>query len=218
MRHVFTTLLIVFSVLNVKGQDFVVNTNDLTDETQKSSDDEDRINLVWWIPTEFWSASLDSESAEMQQIVAVLDQYTVFAMVDGEIGTFGSVHYVPIEEMRKGLTITDNHGDVFKPVDEKEISQETSMFLQIMRPIFTNMLGAMGENMHFVLFPKENLEGKRLLDPYSEGTFSVNLLNQKFEWETPLGSLFPPRKCPIDSKPWNGTWKFCPVHGDKLVD
>ena len=154
----------MFSVLSVKGKDFMVNTNDLTDETQKSSDDEDRINLVWWIPTEFWSASLDSESAEMQQIVAVLDQYTVFAMVDGEMGTFGSVHYVPIEEMRKGLTITDTHGDVFKPVDEKEISQETSMFLQIMRPIFTNMLGAMGENMHFVLFPKENLEGKRLLE------------------------------------------------------
>lgn len=216
-QSIFTVIFALLSVASF-GQDFVVNAGTLTDETQKSSDDDDRMSLIWWIPTEFWEASMGPGSEDMSEVIAVLDQYTVFAMVDGEIGAFGSVHYVSVEELKNGLTITDNNGDVFKPLKEKAISQETSMFLQLMRPIFTNMLGAMGENMHFILFPKENLEGKRLLDPYIPGTFTVAVRGESFVWETPLGSLFAPRTCQIDGKKWNGTWTYCPVHGEKLID
>jgi hypothetical protein len=218
MKHAIATLILAVSVFVVNGQDFVIDTDELIDEIQKSSDNEDRVNLIWWIPTEFWEASLGEESEEVQQIISVLDQYTVFAVVDGEIGAFGSVHYVPLKELKKDLTITDRHGDVFTPVDDKDVDQETSMFLQIMRPVFTNMLGSLGENMHFVLFPKENLEGKRLLNPYIEGEFVVKMLGESYEWETPLGSLFAKKHCPVDDRTWNGTWKYCPVHGKELTE
>lgn len=216
-------LLLLFHAFIKSGfaQRETFDVNEMMNETQIVSDEPDRMRLIWWIPTEYWAASLAQDpdaSSEVENIVAVLKDYTVFAIADGEVGTFGSVNYVPLEEIKTNLTITDRHGDVFKPLDDKDVNQDTRLFLQMMRPVFANMLGAMGENMHFILFRHENLEGKRLLDPYVDGTFSIQLFKEVMTWETPLGSFLEPKKCPVDGKTMSGAWNYCPKHGKLLEE
>jgi hypothetical protein len=218
-KHSLLLTLFTCLFLSVQAQDFTVNVNELINETQIMSDEADRMRLVWWIPTEYWEHSLANDpsgAAQIESIVVLLDQYTVFAIADGEMSDFGGIEYVALELLTKNLELVDHHGDKFKPIPEKKINQDTKLFLAMMKPVFANMLGSMGENLHFVLFPKENLEGQRLLDPMKEGEFTVKIFDETLSWELPLGSLFKPKKCPIDQREWNGTWKFCPKHGDKL--
>ena len=218
-KHALLTLIAVAFCLQSFAQDFTVNLNRLINETQLVSEDQDRMRLVWWIPNEYWEVSLAADPAtagEAANIVAVLKDYTVFAIADGEIGSFGGVTYVSKELLSDNLTIVDQHGDKFKPLSDKKVSEDTKIFLSMMKPVFASMMGPMGENMHFMLFTNENLEGKRLLDPFAEGGFEVNVFDEKLNWELPLGSLFKPKKCPIDGKEWNGTWSFCPKHGETL--
>ncbi|MGB0917596.1 MAG: hypothetical protein ACPGU4_08400 [Flavobacteriales bacterium] len=212
-------LLVLCLTLNSFSQEFVINLNDLVSETQIMSEDPDRMCFVWWIPDEYWAASLagDPESAgEVGTILEVLGQYTVFSIADGEIGPYGNVDYVPLNAMLENVRVTDKHGDVFKPLTDKEVGGDAKNFLAMMKPMFASMLGPMGENMQFILFPKENLEGKRLLDPFSEGEFGVSLFEETIKFSNPLGSLYAPKSCPIDGKKWNGTWTYCPKHGEKL--
>ena len=221
MRKSAPLLLLALCLnLNSFSQEFVVNLNDLVSETQIMSEDPDRMRFVWWIPDEYWVASLagDPETAGQEEpILEVLGKYTVFSLADGEIGPYGNVDYVPLEDMLKNVQITDKHGDVFKPLGDKEVGGDAKNFLAMMKPMFASMLGPMGENMQFVLFPKENLEGKRLLDPFSEGEFGVTMYNETINFSQPLGSLYAPKTCPVDGKKWNGTWTYCPKHGKELV-
>jgi hypothetical protein len=56
-----------------------------------------------------------------------------------------------------------------------------------------------------------------LADPLSEGSLSIRIGEQSFDWKLPLGSLMPPKMCPKDKEILNGAWIYCPWHGEKLV-
>ncbi len=219
-RVVCFLLTLVCSQL-AAAQDFQVNLNKLISQTQLVSEDPDRMRLVWWIPEEYWVASLAHDPAtasEAQRIIATLKDYSVFAIADGAIDGLGGVVYVEQTELEKNLSIIGSNGDKIKPLSQKKINEEAKAFLGMMKPVFAGLAGPFGENMHFVLFSNENPEGDRLLDPMKEGGFTVQLFNESLKWELPLGSLFKPKTCPLDQAQWDGTWKFCPKHGEELVD
>lgn len=86
----------------------------------------------------------------------------------------------------------------------------------MMGPVLVNMLGPMGQNMHFFLFSSKKKNGQEIAVAKREGAFSVKLDKREFKWRLPLGSLLPPKVCPIDGEKLNGAWKFCPWHGVAL--
>ena len=63
----------------------------------------------------------------------------------------------------------------------------------MMKPIFVNMLGPMGQNMHFFLFPAKDKSGNLIADAKNEGSFTVKLADRPFKWRLPLGSILPRR-------------------------
>lgn len=199
----------------------VINLDALTDETQKTLPDADRITLVWWIPEEYWRTALGQDptgsKAQTEEFLKTVRPYVIMAVVDGKIGSFGGVTYKSEEVIRSTIQVMDSQGAVYRPLTNDKIDPDTRNILAAMKPLLGNTIGKLGENMHFVVFPAKDAAGRRIADPYKEGTLSLKLGSDLYKWRLPLGSLIPAKTCPVDGEMMNGSWKFCPWHGDKLV-
>ena len=180
----------------------------------------DQMTLVWWIPEEFWWVSSAQDptvtKAQTENLINVLRPYTLIIIVDGKIGPFGGVTYKPEAEIRAGVQIKDSQENYYRPLNEDKINADAKNFLSIMKPIFANMLGPMGQNMHFFFFPAESKNGNKIAEAKKEGAFSVKLREREFRWRLPLGSLLPPKTCPGCKEKCSGAWNFCPWCGTKL--
>jgi hypothetical protein len=103
-----------------------------------------------------------------------------------------------------------------------ELSPDAQGLLSILKPVLANILGPMGQNFQFFLFPAQTSAGVAIADPRRAGSFSVvisDLLGQKesvFGWRLPLTSLSPPRFCPVGQERVQADWKYCPWHGNPL--
>ena len=84
--------------------------------------------------------------------------------------------------------------------------------------MFSQMLGKMGEGMHFYFFNIKDKDGKNIIDEYKKGKFSVLHSNKEFEYQLPLVTLLPSKKCPIDNAEMKGNWNYCPFHGVELKE
>ena len=60
----------------------------MLNETQIVSDDEDYVDLIWWIPTEYWKAVYAQDSSipedEATQMTSLLKDYDIVAAVRGK--------------------------------------------------------------------------------------------------------------------------------------
>jgi len=197
-----------------------VDISALVQETQKSTSDPDKITLVWWIPTEYWEASLaqvpEVEANTKNQILSAVSQYTFMVVVDGTIATFGNINYKPEQDIREAMQVVDAAGTAYRPVPSGEVSQDVQSLLAVLKPFLSNALGPLGENFVFVLFPGKNAQGALLLDPKAETSFVVKLGAEDYRWRLPLGSLLPPKVCPKCQEKLSGAYKFCPYDGTKL--
>ena len=215
-------LFLIFSLsFQIKAQEGSVDLNQLVTELQKSSNHPDKMNLVWWIPNEFWIVSMqqdDVSQAEVDEIIETLGKYSIFAVVEGTMSSFGAVTYYSEEDIRESIFLTGPDNDKYVPIKNSSVDPNTKMILDVMKPMFKNLLGPMGENIHFYLFEGTNKNGDILLDPMSPGNFSINVIDESYGYRLPLGSLMAPKKCPFDDEVLNGAWKFCPWHGKELVE
>jgi hypothetical protein len=197
-----------------------VNLDSLTLETQQTSTESDRVIVIWWIPEEYWQVNLTHGGKlpppQFEGFVRGLRPYTVFLVADGRIGTFGSITYRPEHEIRKSIQLVDSSSIGYPPVSNDKIDSDTLTALLMIKPALVTMLGPIGENMHFVLFPSKNKAGKQIAPATTEGAFSLKFGEREFKWKLPLGSLLPHKICPIDGEELNGAWKYCPWHGEKL--
>ncbi|MBW1792703.1 MAG: hypothetical protein JRJ14_10715 [Deltaproteobacteria bacterium] len=199
-----------------------IDINALTQETQKMSQEMDDMTFVWWIPEEFWRVSFENEpaisQAETEEFLETLRPYTIVVVVDCMMGTFGGVTYKPERDIRNSLKFVDHRGNSYSPYGLSQVDADTKNFLDMMKPIFVNMLGPMGQNMHFFLFPAKDKSGNLIADAKSEGSFTVKLAERSFKWRLPLGSILPQKVCPVDGERMSGAWKYCPWHGVELKE
>jgi hypothetical protein len=198
-----------------------INIDALTSETQKTSTEADRVTVIWWVPEEYWQVTLAQDDKltppQIEDFVRPLRQYTVFAVAEGKVGTYGAITYKPEDEVRKSIRLIDNSGIGYLPVSSDKIDSDTLAVLLMIKPVLANMNGPVGQNMHFVLFPAKDKAGKQIAPATTEGAFSLKFGASEFKWRLPLGSLLPRKICPTDGEELNGAWKFCPWHGEKLV-
>lgn len=214
-------LLVCLCAGAAAAQGAKVDLGRLVEETQRSSPEPDRMTLVWWIPEEFWRASFSQDAsmtkAQTDAFVQTISPYMMFAIVDGKLGALGGVTYKSEEVIRGTIQVVDARGTVYRPLAGDKIDPDTRNLLAMMKPVLGNMMGKMGENMHFVVFPGKDAQGRRIADALKDGSLTLKMGADVFEWKLPLGSLLPPKVCPVDHEQMNGAWKFCPWHGEKLV-
>lgn len=203
----------VFAASTALAQRPDVKLNDLISETQKDTPDPDRVTMVWWLPDEYWEVVLQEEAAEA---LSVVGPYVIIGAVDGKIGPFGGITFETETSVRNRLRLVDGEGRAHTPLAEDQVSPDARSLLAMMRPVLGNALGAMGENFHFFVFAGGEGGGAHL-SATEEGSFSVFIGDEEFAWRLPLGSLLPPKFCPVDGEALSGAWKFCPWHGAALT-
>ena len=219
--HVLLTLLLLCSGETVLAQANQVDLNALTAETQKMHPDANRMTLVWWVPGDFWQATLAQDptimKAQAEQFINTLSPYSLLVVVDGKIEASGKILYKSEKTIRDSIQLIDSQGTIYHPLSNEKIDADTKNLLSIMKPVLSNMMGQMGANLNFIIFPSKSKTGEKIIEPRREGSFSVKLAESEFVWRLPLGSLLPAKICPVDGERLNGAWKFCPWHGDKLI-
>ena len=192
--------------------------DDLINETQFTldKDSEDALRIVWWIPTEFWATiyakdpSIDEDAAA--EIVSSLEKYTMVIVIDGDMTAFGDLKSKSSSKIRKGLKVIDADGKEYSPMDDEDIDFGAKMVLNMMKPMFSNLLGKMGESMELMMFQKDEVA---ILNPF-EDAGSINYGGESLDLNLPLSSLMEDKICPTDDEKMNSKWKYCPIHGVKL--
>lgn len=178
------------------------------------------MTMVWWIPEEFWQVSFEQNpnitEAQAELYINFLRPYVLIVVADGKVGSFGGFIYKSEAFIRNSIRIIDSQGISYGPLDNAKINFGTKNFLSMIKPVFIKMLGPMGPNMHFFLFPSNSKTDQSIAVAKSDGFFSVNLGEREYKWRLPLGSLVPPKICPVDGEEMSGGWKFCPWHGVEL--
>jgi hypothetical protein len=197
-----------------------VDCDELIGETQRGSPDPDRLLVVWWIPCEFWQVAWtqdpDLSEQETKDLVEVVKPYTLVAVVDGRLGPLGGATYRSKESLRDTLSIRGTDGQRHEALAESKLPDDLTNLLGALAPIMSNLIGKLGENMSFFVFPARDAQGNRTDDPTSKGRFTVGLGSEEYAWRLPLASLLEKKTCPKCGERLNGAYEFCPWDGAKL--
>jgi hypothetical protein len=216
----FFLVLLCLSFAEGTAQSHKVNLDTLLSETQKGSPTVDKIVLAWWIPQEYWEAALSQDPnisrAAVSEFLNNLKPYSVFMVIDGRIDAAGTITYKTERETRASLQLVDSRGTKYAAIPEASLDANTKSFLTMMKPLLGSVMGQLGQNSHFFIFPANNKERLPIMEPKKEGGFSLNIGEETLKWKLPLGSLLPPKICPVDGEELNGSWKYCPWHGQQL--
>jgi hypothetical protein len=198
--------------------------DDITKETQKTVGASGATGLIWWIPTEFWEESAIEEGSspeKARQTFAPMRDYTMVLMAVGKIG-IGNINWYSESDLRSNTTLRDFEGATYKPLTE--VSADAKGIASVFKPVLTNILGPMGQNLQIMFFPAKTAKGAFIADAVREGSFSLTVAEPSgerqfvFEWRLPLTSLSLPKFCPAGKERVEANWKYCPWHGVKLPD
>jgi hypothetical protein len=202
------------------AQEIKPDTQSIIRETQQIKNQNHKLEIVWWIPEQFWRASFAANpnltQEQIDNFLKIVRPYTIVVIVKGDFGPFAGVTYDTATSIRTNLVLIDNVGNKYSPLDDEDTSVDMQNFLSMMKPVFANMLGSMGKNFDFFTFPANDKNGKLIANPLVEGRFTVQLGGDKFNWRLPLGSLLPPKICPKCGEKLSGAYKFCPYDGTPL--
>lgn len=143
--------------------------------------------------------------------------YTVVVVIDGKFGSPGTGSYRTEKDVLSQIRLIDNSKTEYAVLTKSELGADLDAVIGVMQPILSGMLGKLGDNMHFAIFPGKNGKGERLADPTKAGSLRIRLQpGREFGWQFPLASLLPLKICPIDKAEMSGGWKYCPFHGAEL--
>lgn len=200
-----------------------VDIDEFTKQMQVVVTDTSTMTQAWWIPAEFWGAAFHrTNPAFAEQALGQLKGYGILAVIQADTTPFASLIFHKRDSVEKRLSVSYRNYSI-APISisqAKELPGSVQMLIDVLSPMFANTMGDLGKNMHLFVMNNE-LNGKRIIDPYQEGTVLVELAASKttpsrnIAIEFPVDALFEPRYCP-NGKPAHISWKFCPWSGKKL--
>jgi hypothetical protein len=196
--------------------------SDLLKETQRSSSAQGKLSLVWWLPEEFWTLSWQ-KSADMTQerqdaFLKAVRPYLLIAVAEGKLGAIGGAEFLDKDALQASLKVIDSAGKTYAPLPDDQISGDVKNLSALLKSMFGNILGVMGQGLHLFCFPATSAAGIPLADGTKEGEFTVAIGEQSFKWRLPLSTLIPQKVCPVDGEKMSGAWKYCPFHGKPLKE
>ena len=207
--------------ITIKQRDIdAVNMDAFVGDTQWMVPDADRLLMVWWMPKEFWEVSIALNPVfdfeEARAMLVPLDKYEVVAVVDGTIGTFGDVDFYSEERVRSSTTLKLADGSSLAPVAMSAVDRDVQDILREFRPMLSQLIGPMGENMHFMVFDKTGQPDSTIVDTMNIGTLRVISNGKEAVFTTPLPSLLKDKSCPSCKRTFRGDYTFCPYDSSDL--
>lgn len=203
-----------------------VDVGAFTTELQAMAGDNDELDLIWWIPLEYWEASFRQDpqltAVQADQILAVLKDYSIIAVVQANVSPFGAFRFFEKQEVMDGLKVEAINavGNGQTIPHTQAANADVRLLLDQMRPILAQAMGNMGENFYFFPVPATGDNQQRILSPYEAGKLRVTLGRENadsvLEIDMPIDALFIPRMCP-NGQPAHVSWAFCPWSGAELA-
>src|ERR1043165_2964858 len=142
-------------------------------ETQKNISESGKVNIVWWIPIEFWEMTLERNNTlskeDTKKFLESLRPYSMFAVIDAEIGSMGEFTYTPMETIKENIILLAKNKKKHRPLDYENLDPGLQTLLSVFKPMLKNAMGQLGENMNFFVFDDIESENKRISDPYLRG-------------------------------------------------
>lgn len=193
----------------------------LAQETQKLYQSSDEVTLVWWLPEAYWQATLSQNpaigDAQLQQFLSTIRPYTVIAVVAGSIEPFGGIRYESRDVLHDATTIRDPAGTTHAPLADEAVDPGMRNLMDMLRPAIANVLGPLGQNIQFMVFPARNEDGVAIVDPTGSGFFDVTVAEREFSYRLPLGSLLPARFDAETDERFPGNYLYNPFTGSELI-
>lgn len=218
MKRLLVLLLLLFASSTVRAEG--IDIQKLAQDTQRFHQDKRNLDMVWWIPNEYWEntfkASPTLTAEKQKEFITVVDDYIIFAVLEGKIGMVGGMTATSRENLLPKITV-DVKGKTLTPLLDDELSDDLQNLLDLMKPMFANMLGQVGQGMEFVVFEGKDEKGVRYADPLADGFLTLNLSKKEFKWRLPLGCFMPPKYDPATAEDFPGNYNFSPYTGAKLV-
>lgn len=214
----FLSLLLLLFTDVMQAQDNFAN---LMADLQKNNGNSKIIHMSLWLSQEFWQAVMKNQNTlseeQRNKMAEELKPYSIFAVVEGNVNPFGEIEYESRDSIAAHIILTGSDGKTYQPIDNTTASYTIQAMTSSLGPLLTKIMGNLGKNMQIFIFNDRNPQQERVCDPYRKGIFSLKTQVSEYKWRTPLGSLLPPKICPVDQEEMNGAWDFCPWHGDKLI-
>lgn len=192
----------------------------LTRELTLTRNSDGRITMAMWLPEDFWRISFKNSGKltgkGVADYLAVIHPYILVAVTDAQRG-ITAFRFTDIDTLTGEVTIEDAHGKTYSPLAPDSVSEEMRNLVQTMRPLMSNLMGALGQHLEFLVFPSADGTGHPIADPKSDGSMTVHIGDLALRYRLPLGSLLPPSLDPKTRESFPGSYHFNPYTGGKLV-
>lgn len=171
------------------------------------------------MPQVYWENNFDQNpgmtEGQKEEILKRLKKYNIFAVVQSDIGTFGSFTHKEKREIRQNIKLQSD-GVEIEEIPYTVVDQEVSNLLISMKPLLGQAMGELGKGIEFIVYPGE-VAGEKILDPTSDGSFIITSFENDFRWRLPLGSLMPSVIDSETGEEFPGNYKFNPYNGNPLT-
>jgi TonB family protein len=221
-KRSFLVLLVCILILATElyGQE-KLDSQALLRDTQNMLDSSGQLIMVWWIPEQIWQAASKQSSTPgtgpAEDLLKVMRRYTLIAVLDGQTSPLGGITFKSEDLVRNSVTVRDARGASYTPFRNDELELDMKIMLQAFKPKLTNLIGPVGQNLHFLVFPSQSKDGRPIADAKSEGAFDVVVAGKEFKYLLPLGSVLPPKYDPKTGDKFPGNYNYNPLTGTKLV-
>ena len=183
-----------------------------------------RMGIFWWVPPDYWELSLRQQGYDRDRMGTIFDpfkKYNLFIVAIGDVRP-GDVTWREEADVKKSLILRDQHGNTYKALEETPA--EMASVVELMKPVFKRMMGNFGGGLQFIFFPLKDSAGNVFADPYKSSELFLDVPDfvetgpVTYTWRFPLTALSPAKFCPVGKEKVEAHWKYCPWHGNKLMD
>jgi hypothetical protein len=213
-RRLMLTLVMAFALT---GMAAAADLQRLTQEAQRIANSGGFVTIVWWMPKEWWEAAMRSSPSitpeGRAQLETVMGEYSIFAISRVRTG-LATGEATSKADMLSHAKLQIG-AEIVEPLSPENVSPGAQAVLAGMKPMFTSMMGKLGQSLELVVYP--NKQGERtLLDATKPGGFTYSLFDNTFTWRLPLGSVLPPKIDARSGEEFPGNYDFNPYSGDRL--
>ncbi|HVY23100.1 MAG TPA: hypothetical protein VG962_07090 [Steroidobacteraceae bacterium] len=208
--------MLLLAVCRISG---AADLQQLVHETQRTAESGSQLTMAWWIPQEFWEASMSNNpnvtEESRTELLQALEDYQIFVVVRARTGIAGISDVQSNEDMISNARFVVD-GKTVDPVAPDKLSAGAQTVLASLKPALSGMLGALGQAMQIIVYPSKR-DGVRMIDPVKPGNFQYTFYDQNFNWRLPLASLLPNKVDPKTHDEFPGDYIYNPYTGAKLT-
>ena len=111
--------------------------------------------------------------------------YLFFMVISSRLNADGEIEVDPPNVVRAMTRLTVENGATYEPLSENEVSSDMQEFVGFMTE---SMMLLQGQNPSVVIFHAFDQSGAALADPAMPGGITLQVGENKFSWQFPLGT------------------------------